>query len=183
MKSYKGAIIRGEGRVIRKDGSVQHFELTGEPTENLLRRAYRKVFGLGALFPSQMGAVTHPVAVRNSLCDLVVDLIDAGAGAGTLQLQTSGAAAVATLTFSDPAFDDAGSAGGNSDGVATANTITDDADAAGGTTDRFVARDSDTNSVFLGSVGTTGEDINLSSVVIGNGDTVQISSLTYEAAP
>ena len=50
-------------------------------------------------------AVTHPVAVRNSIANLVVDGIDAGAGAGKLLITTtSTGTTVATLTFSDPAF-------------------------------------------------------------------------------
>lgn len=120
-------------------------------------------------------AVTHPTTVRNTLCDTVVDLLDAGAGAGFLEFQTSGDVEVATLTFSDPAF------GAASTGTATANSITDDSSATGGTTDRFDAEDSDNTDVFFGSVGTSGEDINLSSVVIGASDTVSVTSLTYSA--
>ena len=122
-------------------------------------------------------AVTHPATVRTTLADTVVDLIDAGAGAGTLFIQTSGDVEVATLTFSDPAFGNAAS------GTATANSITDDSSATGGTAANFDAQDSDSNDVFLGSVGTSGEDINLSSVSIGAGDTVSITSLTYSAPP
>lgn len=122
-----------------------------------------------------MYAVTHPTGVRNALADLVVDLLDAGTGAGTLEIQTSGDVEVATLTFSDPAF---GAAAG---GTATASAITDDSSATGGTAAKFVAQDSDTNPCFLGAVGTSGSDINLSSVAIGATDTVSISSLTYSA--
>ncbi len=120
-------------------------------------------------------AVTHPTGVRNTLCNTVVDLLDAGTGAGTLKFVTSGDVEVATCTFSDPAFAAA------STGTATANAITDDTNATGGTAAKFEAEDSDTNDCFLGSVATSGADINLSSVVIGAGDTVSISSLTYSA--
>ena len=122
--------------------------------------------------------VTHPLAsTRNALANLVVDLLDAGAGAGTLVFQTSASAEVATCTFSDPAF------GNAVNGVATANAIADDTNATGGTTDRFVAQDSDTNVAFAGSVSATGggEDIELSSTNPGSGDTVGMSSLTYAA--
>lgn len=119
--------------------------------------------------------VTHPTTVRNTLCDTVVDLLDAGAGAGVLVFQTSGDVEVATLTFSDPAF------GAASGGTATANSITDDTSATGGTTDRFDAEDSNNLDVFFGSVGVSGQDINLSSVAIGAGDTVSVTSLTYSA--
>lgn len=130
---------------------------------------------LGDLLSGLVFAVTHPTGVRNTLADTVVDLIDAGAGAGTLEIQTSGDVEVATLTFSDPAFGSAAA------GTATANAITDDTNATGGTAAKFEANDSDSNQVFLGAVSTSGSDINLSSVSIGSGDTVSITSLTYSA--
>jgi len=120
-------------------------------------------------------AVTHSTTIRNSLADLVVDAIDAGAGAGTLQFQTSGDVEVATLTFSDPAF------GGASSGTATASAITSDTNATGGTVAKFKVFDSDTNEIFAGAVSTSGSDINLSSLSVGAGDTVSLSSLTYSA--
>ena len=120
-------------------------------------------------------AVTHPTTVRNGLADYVVDLIDAGAGAGTLEFQTSGNVEVATLTFSDPAF------GAATGGTATASAITSDTSATGGTVAKFVVKDSNGNPVFYGAVSTSGSDINLSSLSVGAGDTVSISSLTYTA--
>lgn len=120
-------------------------------------------------------AVTHPTAVRTAIADLVVDRLDLGAGPAVLIFQTSGGAAVATLTFSDPAF------GAASSGTATASAITSDTNAAGGTAAKFETRDSSANPVFLGAVGTSGSDINLSSLAIGASDTVSVSSLTYSA--
>ena len=61
-------------------------------------------------------SVTHAIAMRNTLCDAVVDAIDAGTD-GKLVFRITGSTAdtptteVATLTFSATAFDDAGSAG------------------------------------------------------------------------
>ena len=128
-------------------------------------------------------AITHHDDIRNSVCNLVVDAIDAGAGAGKLVFRTSGNTAVATLTFSDPAFDAAGTAGGNSVGVATAEPITSDTNAAGGTVAKFTVEDSTTKMVFTGAVSTSGSDINLSSLTVGAGDTVTVSALTYTAMP
>lgn len=124
-------------------------------------------------------AVTHPTGVRNSLADLVVDLIDAGAAAGTLEFQTSGNAEVATLTFSDPAF------GAASSGTATASAITADASATGGTIAKAVAKDSNGNICFTCSVTATGGggDIELNSVVVSAGQQVSVSSLTYSGPP
>lgn len=122
-------------------------------------------------------ATTHPTSVRNAIADAVVDLLDAGSGAGNIVMQTSGDVEVATLPLSDPAYGDAAAA------VAAANSITSDTDATGGTIAKFVAEDSDGNDAILGSVTATGGggDIELSSVVIGAGDTVSLSSLNYTA--
>lgn len=128
-------------------------------------------------------AVTHPTAVRNAMCDLVVDLIDADSGAGYLEFQTSGDSEVATCPFSSTAFDDAGSAGGNSAGVATANSMTDDSNATGGTIAKARAKDGADTEVFACSVTATsgGGDIEITSVAIAASETVSVTSLTYEA--
>lgn len=122
-------------------------------------------------------AITLETAARNAACDAIVDLIDAGAGAGTMEIKSAdssvaGTNEVATVTFSDPAF------GAASGGTATASAITDDTNATGGTAATFTIFDSDGNPVLRGSVGTSGEDLNLSSVSIGAGDTVSITSFT-----
>lgn len=115
---------------------------------------------------------TLSTAARNAACNAVVDLIDAGAGAGVLVFRTSGDVEVATLTFSDPAF------GNASTGVATASAITSDTSATGGTTTKATFEDSTAAIVLTATVGTSGSDINLSSTTIGAGDTVSVSSLT-----
>ena len=120
-------------------------------------------------------ATTLETSARNAAANAVVDLVDAGAGAGTIEIQTSGDVEVATLTFSDPAFDDAAA------GVATANAITSASSATGGTAAKFVVKDSNGTAVFSGTVTATsgGGDIELSSTTIGAGSTVSLSSLTY----
>lgn len=127
--------------------------------------------------------VVLPTASRNAACDAIVDLIDGGVGAGTLEFKSAastvqGTNEVATCTFSDPAFDAAGAAGGNADGVATANAITDDTSATGGTANAATIFDSNGAAVIQCGVAASGSDINLSSITIGAGDTVQITSLT-----
>lgn len=123
-------------------------------------------------------SLVHVVAIRNSLADLVVDLIDAGAGAGYIEFQTSGDVEVATCPFGDPAF------GAAATGTATANAITDDSSATGGTIAKFRIKDSDNTEVFSGTVTVTsgGGDIELTSVIIGAGDTVSMTSLTYSSS-
>lgn len=122
-------------------------------------------------------AVTHPAAVRNSIADGVVDQLDLGSGTseGRLVLNTSGDAEVATLNLSNPSF------GAAAAGIATASAISDDTSATGGTTTKFRLIDRDAGIIVEGSVGTSGQDINLSSNIIGAGDTVSITSLTYTA--
>ena len=124
-------------------------------------------------------------ASQQAAMDAVVDLIDGGAGAGTINIYdgtqpadantaVSTQTLLATLTFSDPAF-------GNADtsGVATASAITDDSSAdATGTASWARILDSNSATIFDCDVGTTGATINLNSVSIIIGGTVSITSFT-----
>ncbi len=122
-------------------------------------------------------AITHLLALRTTLADLVVDAIDAGAGAGYIEFQTSGDVEVATLLFTDPAF------GAASAAVATASAINDDASATGGTIAKFQIKDSNALVVMSGSVTVVsgGGDIELSALIIDALSTVSMTSLTYTA--
>ncbi|MBL4904297.1 MAG: hypothetical protein JKY62_16865 [Desulfocapsa sp.] len=124
-------------------------------------------------------AVTHPTAVRNLIANLVVDQLDLGSGTaeGKLVFNTSGDSEVATLDLANPAF------GAAASGIATAGTIVDDTTATGGTTAKCRLIDRDAGIIIEGSVTLVagGGDIELSSVVIGAGDTVSMTSLTYAA--
>jgi hypothetical protein len=124
--------------------------------------------------------LTHSTAIRSVLADALVDAVDGGSGDanGDLVFMTSGDVEVATLAFANPAF------GAASSGVATANAIADDTNATGGTVELFKIQNLANTEVVRGSVTATsgGGDIELSSVVVGVGDTVSISSLTYTAS-
>ena len=114
---------------------------------------------------------------RDAACNAVVDLVDAGAGAGTIELKTApstvaGTSEAATLTFTDPAF------GASSVGVATASAIADDTNATGGTVSDATIFDSNALAVLQCDVAASASDINLSSIIIGASDTVQITALT-----
>lgn len=115
---------------------------------------------------------TLEASARNAAANAVVDLIDAGAGAGTLVPETSADADVATLTFSDPAF------GNATGGVATANSITSDTNATGGTIAQVSFYDSNSVKVLEATAATSGADFTFSSLTVGNGDTVSVSSVT-----
>lgn len=121
-------------------------------------------------------SVTHGTATRTALATAVLGEIDAGAGAGNLVFRTSGDVEVATCPLSV-------TSGVVSGAVLTFNTITDDTNATGGTVAKFTVEDDAAADVLLGNVQTSGGDINLSSLVVGAGDTVSVSSLTYTAAP
>ena len=121
-------------------------------------------------------AITHSTTIRNAMANLVVDAIDAG-GAGSLVFQTSADAEVATLAFGATAF------GAASSGTAEANAVSDDANAAGGAVAKFVVNSGGAALIFSGAAATSGSDINLSSLLVGAGDTVSLSSLTYSAPP
>ena len=117
-------------------------------------------------------AVTHLDATRNGIPNYIVDQLNSG----TLIFYASdGTTEVATLTFDATAFGDASS------GIATAGTITSDTSATGGTTTIANLTTSGASEIVECSVGTSGEDINLSNNVVGVGDIVSISALTYEA--
>ena len=125
-------------------------------------------------------AITHSTAVRNGLADLAVDALEGGAGDanGDLVIMTSGDVEVATLAFANPAF------GAALSGTATAAAISDDTSATGGTAALFKVQDLSNTEVWRGTVTSTGGggDIELSSVNIGGGDTVAITSFTYTAS-
>ena len=123
------------------------------------------------------------VAARNGAADGVVDLLDANASPGYIEIRDGtqpanpGTAAsgtlLATLTLSDPAF---GAADG---GTATANAIADDTDAAAsGTATWFRAYDGAGVAVIDGSAGESGTDLILDDAAIVAGGTVSISSWT-----
>lgn len=118
-------------------------------------------------------AITHSTTVRNGLANYVVDQLNSG----NLVIMTSGDVEVATCALNATAFGDA------ANGIATANTISDDTSATGGTAALFKMVTSGAVEIFRGTVGTSGADLNLSSVSIGAGDTVSITDFTYEAAP
>ena len=123
-----------------------------------------------------MPQITHVTAIRDAIVDLVVDAIDAGTTdtTGDLVIMTSGDVEVAILSWTaTPAF------GASAAGTATMNAINDDTAATGGTAALFKFQDRDNGEVFRGIVGTSGEDLNLSSLSIGANDTVSITSFTY----
>jgi hypothetical protein len=133
-------------------------------------------------------AVTHPIAFRNAVADLVDSTLSTTA---KLKFRLTGTAdspgtAAATLSFGNPAFDDAGTAGGNATGTITANPITSDTNATGNASPVATATlETGGGTVVVHcAVAASASDINLTGgLTIGAGDTVSCSSLTYTAMP
>lgn len=131
-------------------------------------------------------------AVRNAACDAIVDLLDAGASAGTLEVWEAVAGTnppaapttaisdddtnyklLAVLTWSDPAF------GSASNGTATASAITQDSSVnKSGTAEFWRAKDSDGVVRLQGSCGTSGADLNFNTTAFVQGGVCQVSSFT-----
>ena len=127
-------------------------------------------------------------AAAKAACDAIVDLCDVG-GAGKLRIydgtqptdaDTAVGAQVklAELTLGNPAFGAAADA--NPGGRATANAVTADSSAdATGTATWFRVVNNAGTTLWDGSVGTSGCDMNLNSVSITLGANVSISSWTF----
>lgn len=125
-------------------------------------------------------------ALRSLIADLVVDQIDAGAGAGKVRIYdgtppagpdtaVSGQTLLAEITLNDPAF------GAASSGVATVDSdpALEDASAdATGTASWFRVLDSDNNAIFDGTVGTSGADMIVASTSFVATQPVEITSWT-----
>lgn len=120
-------------------------------------------------------AVSHGSTTRTALCNTAVDAIDAS-GAGKLKFLTSLDAILASANLPNPAFSAASGASANLLGVPISATVT-----AGGTVAKFRFTTNADVTVIEGSVGTSGQDINLSSVVVNINDVIQIDAITYTA--
>lgn len=128
--------------------------------------------------------LTLSTAIRNALCDLLADALDAGSGAGYIEIRsgtrpagpgtTATGTVLAEVTLADPAF------GAASSGAATLANPASVTAAATGTASWFRAYTSDDTAVFDGRVTATGGggDLTLTSTSITSGQSVDISGGT-----
>lgn len=133
-------------------------------------------------------ALRISTSARNASCDAVVDLLDAGAGAATIDVRTGSQPAnpntaatgtiLATFTLADPAF------GSAATGVATlAGTPRSTTGLAAGTAGWFRAMDSTGAAVIDGAVTATGGggELELNTTTVSVGVSLQITSGTITA--
>lgn len=127
-------------------------------------------------------AITLETIGRNAAANAVVDLIDAGTGAGYVTITTAADAVLATVDLNEPAFGDAAT------GVATADvdplptaTFSDS-----GTAAKCKVYDGDDTLVFQGTVTDNGGTGDMkfdrpdgAGTDVVEGDSVSISSFTY----
>jgi len=118
-------------------------------------------------------ALTLETGLRNSLADEIESEMSTGAGTSNMKLETSGDVEVATIDFQNPAF-----------GAAASGTITllgvplSDTTATGGTVAQFSLYDRNADKNLEGVVAVSGQDLDLSSLSVGAGDTVELTSFT-----
>lgn len=120
-------------------------------------------------------AITLSTAARNAACNGVVDLIDAGAGAGKLRIKDVSSNILCSITLADPAFGDAAAGVATASGLPKSGTGT----AAAGTgtaATQFDVVDSDDNVVWSGTIPA---NLTLDNVSIAENQTVTITSWTH----
>ena len=128
-------------------------------------------------------------AAAIAACDAIVDLIDGGASAGTVEIRSGSQPAdpdtaatgtvLATITLNDPAFGAAADAAPGGQATAVVSPALEDTSAdATGTAGWFRVYDSDSNAILDGECGTSGADMNLNTTSIVATSTVTITSWT-----
>lgn len=131
------------------------------------------------------------------VCDGIVDLLDAGAGAATMKIYAgtvpdrldAGVGAgtlLVTLTLADPAFGAAADDPANNAAKATADVSTPPSGVAGatGTASFFFAEDSDGTDILMGTAGEAADstDATLDTKAISAGATITLTAWTFSVS-
>jgi hypothetical protein len=121
-------------------------------------------------------ALVLETAARTALADAIAASVDNGTTetGGKLVIETTADVEVSLHRFVDPAF-----GGGAVAGVLTLDSVPiDDTSAAGGTAAQYSVFDRDNTKLWEGVVAVTGQDLDLSSLSVGVGDTVSLTAFT-----
>jgi hypothetical protein len=118
-------------------------------------------------------ALTHTTAVRNALAEYIAGYLDSGC-----LVILDDTTVLATFTLGNPAFDDA------DEGIIVAKAIAAVNVTASGTADGFQVQSSDETEIFSGTVTVTGGggDLELTDVVLVEGESLAVSLFKYEAS-
>ncbi len=120
-------------------------------------------------------AIVLETAVRNTLADAIDTQINTGVtqSGGKLVIETVADAEISLHRFADPAF------GSPSTGVITANSLPiDDTSATAGTAAQYSIFNRQDVKQLEGVVSVSGDDLDLSSLSVGAGDTVSLTAFT-----
>ncbi len=118
-------------------------------------------------------ALTLETVLRDILADAIDNELNTGAATSNMKLETSGDVECATIDFQNPAF------GNSSVGVITLQGVPlSDTSATGGTVAQFSLFDRDGTKQLEGVVQVSGADLDLSSLSVGVGDTVELTAFT-----
>jgi hypothetical protein len=118
-------------------------------------------------------ALTLETVMRDDLANQMDDSINTGGGTANLKFETAADGEVATINFQNPAF-----------GASVTGTITlqgtplEDNNADAGTIEHFSIYARSAAKQLEGVVLVAGGDINITSLVIASGDTIELTSFS-----
>jgi len=122
-------------------------------------------------------SISHGATTRYALVNAAVDRVDLS-GAGLLKFLSATDTLVCSITLPNPAFSStASSVSQTLNGVPLSGTVL----TTGVTISKFYFTDGANVTVIQGTVGVSGQDINLSSITPNAGDVIQIDAITYTA--
>lgn len=124
-------------------------------------------------------AITTSNAAAKAMCDALVDLVDGGTGNGKIVGYTSGDVEVFSCTAGDAAAFGAATTASPSVASLTTTPISDATPAGGNLTGGYHAWETSAGTeIWRGTIGTSGADLNISSLTIATTDTVSVNSYT-----
>ena len=118
-------------------------------------------------------ALTLETGLRDDLANQIDDSVNTGGGTANMKFETAADGEVATINFQNPAF------GAALVGVITLQgTPLEDANADAGTIEHFSIYARSAAKQLEGTVLVAGGDINITSLVIASGDTIELTSFS-----